>query len=167
MGLVCIMGSVGEGQMGVTWREGTEVTQRNNLFLSSLMAPAWSRKFQSTQNQWVRTHIVIIHPLFSCELLDHDLSEIFWDIFMDKWKVFLTDISLINDFRDIESWKEHCWKLVTFCEPSRKLMSQEKEATGKLESDRHTQGEVRTQRYSGQTQTEEIISSNKDETRKF
>ena len=151
MGLMCLMGSVGEGQMGVMWREGTEVTRRNNLFLSSLMAPAWIRKFQSTQNQWFRTHIVIIHPLFSCELLDHDLS----------------DISLINDFRDIESWKEHCWKWVTFCEPSRELMSKEEEATWKLESDRHSLGEVRIQHYSGQTQTEEVINSNKGETRKF
>lgn len=48
----------------------------------------------------------------------------FWTFLWINGKVFLTDISLANDFRDIESWQEHCWKLITFCKLIRELRLQ-------------------------------------------
>lgn len=58
-------------------RERMEMTLRNNLFLFSLMEPAWIKRLQNLLNQGVRNYIAIIYPLFSCEPLDHVLPEIF------------------------------------------------------------------------------------------
>lgn len=64
---------------------------------------------------------------------------------MNKWKgVSGRYRNFTIDFRDVESWKEHCWKLMSFLKPIRELTLQDKRSTGSLESDRHPQGETGT-----------------------